>query len=412
MSGYVENIHFVILLVGILVGLSFLFKSILTRIHVSPLAGWIFLGVLCSILGKKWGFLDANTEGILEFLAEVGVITLLFKVGMESKIGMLSRQLKNASLIWAGNLVVSGLFGYLASYYLCGFSPQLSLIIGVAFTATSVGVAVKTWEDAGQLRTSNGQLLLDLAEMDDVSAIILMGFLFAVIPVLQGASSQEFGLVLGKTALIFMLRITLFIAFCLVFARFFEKPLMRFLVSLEYGPEPILTVAAIGFIIAGVAGILDFSVALGAFFAGLAFSGDQKIVRKETLFNPIYEFFTPFFFIGIGLAVRPSGLTAVLFLAGILFMAAFAGKVGGTMLPALPKLKWKTGLILGISMVPRAEITMIIMSRAHSAYGKLVSSQIYSAVVFVVLLTCLIAPPVVKILLNRWQLQEAAQDLA
>jgi Kef-type K+ transport system membrane component KefB len=111
---------------------------------------------------------------------------LLFRIGLESNITGLLRQLKRATIIWFGNVVFSGAIAYLTSYFLLGLAVIPSLFVAFAITATSVAVSVSTWEEARVINSPMGELLVDSAEMDDVSGLILMALLFAIALVIQG----------------------------------------------------------------------------------------------------------------------------------------------------------------------------------------------------------------------------------
>jgi len=403
------NIPRLIILVGLLIGLSLLLKAWLDRIRIPPLVGWLVLGFLVQILGRKYGFLDGGSEEILGFLAKLGIITLLFKVGLESKLVGLVRQLGKAVPIWVGSVVIAGLAGYFTSRYFLGLDEIPSLVIGIAMTATSVGVPIKTWEDTDNLDTKEGQVLLDAAEMDDISGVILMAFLFSVLPVLHSGGADSIAALLGKTSLLFIVKIAAFGALCFLFARYLEKPVTTYIRKLESGPDPMLTVASIGFIIAAVAAMLGFSVAIGAFFAGLAFSRDPEAVKLDISFNSIYELFTPFFFIGIGLVARVDNVGAVMGIGLILFVAAVVGKLLGTGLPALTSTGVPVATLLGISMIPRAEITMIIMERGMALGDWAVTQKIFSGMVIVSALTCILAPIVIRLQLRKLQLNKEGE---
>ena len=111
---------------------------------------------------------------------------MLFQIGLESNIARLLRQLKRATIIWFGNIVFSGATAYVTSYFLLGLAVIPSLFVVFALTATSVAVSVSTWEEARVINSPMGELLVDSAEMDDVSGLILMALLFAIAPVIQG----------------------------------------------------------------------------------------------------------------------------------------------------------------------------------------------------------------------------------
>ena len=203
--------------------------------------------------------------------ADVGIICLLFRVGLESHIRVLMRQLKGASLIWMGNIVTSGVLGYFAAYYYLNLGLMTSLILATALTATSVGVSVGTWQDARAINSANEALLLDVAELDDISGIILMGLLFAVVAVLQDDANASVVAVFVATLLFFLLKLLAFGACCMVFSRYIEAPMIRFFQRIEPPPDAMLMMVSVAFIITALAGALGFSIAIGAFFAGLVF---------------------------------------------------------------------------------------------------------------------------------------------
>jgi Kef-type K+ transport system membrane component KefB len=126
--------------------------------------------------------------------------------------------------------------------------------------------------------------------------------------------------------------------------------------------------------------------------AGVVFSRDREFVRKEASLAGIYDFVISFFFIGIGLHIDPNVLDDALGLGGLLMAAAFVGKLLGTALPALPFIPWRDGLVLGLSMVPHAEVTMIILSRGREIAGGVVSPELYAAGVMAVAVTSTVPP--------------------
>ncbi|MBD3348939.1 MAG: hypothetical protein GF400_07065 [Candidatus Eisenbacteria bacterium] len=131
-------------------------------------------------------------------------------------------------------------------------------------------------------------------------------------------------------------------------------------------PTAVLIVAAVTITaLAATAGLLGFSLAIGAFFAGLVFSRDPKAVRIEASFDVLYELFVPFFFVGLGVLVAPGSLGGALGVAAALLAAAVAGKLAGTAIPAAPLMKGAGAGAIALSMVPRAETAMVIMRYGH-----------------------------------------------
>jgi Kef-type K+ transport system membrane component KefB len=390
-----------VLLVGLLIPLALAGKALARRLAVPPLAVWIVLGLVTRLTAEPAGLVSEYTEEVLRFLGEIGVAILLFRIGLESKLSRLMGTMGQALIVWAGNVGLSGLAGYGAARYLLGLSVPLSIVLGVALTATSVGVTVGTWRAAGKLETRQGHLLLDVAELDDISSMVFMGLLFSILPALTGSGGDSLPRTLLTTSAWFVLRMVAFILFCVLFARYIEGRITTRLTSLEHGPDPMLTVAAMGLIIAAIAGISGFSMALGAFFAGIAFSRDPEAVGMDASFDPLYELFTPFFFIHLGMSLTLTSSDAFIGATMILLAAAIVGKVLGAMIPGAAVLGWRDALNTGVSLVPRAEITMIVMRLARGYAPEMVTTDVFAAMTAVSIVTCLLAPPLTRFLLKE-----------
>ncbi|NET34481.1 MAG: cation:proton antiporter [Cyanothece sp. SIO1E1] len=397
------------LLVGATIVIAILIKAGLERIKIPALVGYLLLGLLMRSVDSQGLFTSTAVREVYGFLAELGIISLLFRVGLESNLAGLLRQLPHASIILVGNILFSGALGFAATYFLLQLALIPSLFVSVALTATSVGISVSVWQEAQALTSDNGELLLDLAELDDIVAIALMSLLLAVIPILNGDVEANFLPMLTQTIGPFLLKVFVFGAFCLIFSRYCERPLTQFFEAIEPAPDPMLMVAGTGFIIAALAGLLGFSVAVGAFFAGLVFSRDPEAVKLDASFSTLYEFFVPFFFINIGLQLEPQALTSSFGLGITLLIVAILGKIIGTSGPALVTVGWSSAVLLGLSMIPRAEIAMVIMQRGQQLGDWAVSPQVFAAMTIVSATTCIMTPLLLRPLLQQWsQTQEAS----
>ncbi len=395
-----------ILLAGMAIILAILAKYGLSRIKISPIIGYLVLGFLLSLLARHWEFLTVEIRGILKFLANIGLIALLLRVGLESNIVGLLHQLSYASVVWIGDILISGTSGFIVAYYFLDISVIPSLFIGTAFTATSVGVSVAVWQELNALKSPNGGLLIDVAEMDDISGVILMSLLLATVPILKGGSSASLPLVIGETTGMLLIKAVLFGAFCVVFSRYAEEPITRFLREIKPAPDQMLVVAGIGFVIAALANWLGFSVAIGALFAGLVFSRDPNAVKIDASFGSLFEFFTPFFFIDIGLGIDPDSLFVALGIGIVLLITSIATKIVGPGMPLFFMKGLKSTILIGISMVPRAEIAMVIMQQGRKLGEWAVPPYVFSAMVLISAVTCIISPLILRILLIRWPQKE------
>ncbi len=389
-----------VLLVGVTTAASMLLRAVCHRIDIPPLVGFLLLGTGLSALDAFYGIITTPVRDGVEMLASLGLVALLFRVGLGLDLRDLLAKLPGASVIWIGNVAVSGFAGYAAARWGLGLALIPSLVVAVALTATSIGVTVPIWQDAGMLNGDAGTLTVDVAELDDVSGVVLMALLFAVMPVLQSGNGtfwESFGVASGELAL----RFVGFIAFCWLFAHFAEPALHRFLHRWERPPERLLTVVGLGAAIAAIAGVLGFSLAVGALFAGVMFSAYPERVQSESAYRLLYDFLTPYFFIAIGLRLEPMLLPAAVGAGAVLLVAAVTGKLAGTYLPARLTTDHASAQLIALSMVPRAEIAMVIVHQAHRLWPEAVTAKLYGAMTVVTLATCVVTPPLLSRLLER-----------
>lgn len=396
------GISTIILWVGIAITLVMLTKTALRNSVVPAVVGFILIGFVFRLIDTQWSVFSERNDWLFRVLAEFGIFSLLFRIGLESNIKGLLSQLKNGSVIWAFGVLTSGVMGFVTAFYALNIELIPSLFIATAMTATSVGVPIGVWKSKNAMQSQNGELLLDVAEMDDISGVMLMTLLFAITPVLHQNSQVALLPLIGKELGVILIKFTLFAGACALFSLYIEEHITRFFDQKLSKPHPMLVMVGIGFTIAATAGLLGFSIAIGAFFAGLAFSRDPQKVKMDHTFKTLYELFTPFFFLGIGFNIAPESLQGAVGLGAVLFAVAVIGKLLGHGVPASWRGGWKLFLLFGVSLLPRAEITMIIMERGKNFGHWAVTPRSFTAMVFVSLATCIVAPIVMQALLQKW----------
>lgn len=239
--------------------------------------------------------------------------------------------------------------------------------------------------------------------MDDVSGIVLMALLLALVSQLRGGFAGSAGRALISTTSILLGKLLAFGAFCVLFSLYVEKHVTRFFSKLKSSPDPMLLVAGVGFMIAALAGLLGFSIAMGAFFAGLVFSRDPKAVRLDSAFGSLHDLFVSFFFLGIGLAIAPTDLTSSFALGAALCVVAVLGKLIGDGALSLAVTSWRSATLFSVSMIPRAEIALIVMKRGQQLGDWAVPGRVFSAMVMVSVVTCILSPVVLRQLLSRYK---------
>lgn len=390
-----------IIVIGVSVVAAMIVRGGCRRIGVPALAGYMVLGIVFRLLDSDAQLFAGDVLAVFEILGGIGIIALLFRVGLEAGARAMLGQLRRAAWIWLGNVGLSGALGYATAHYLLGFALVPSLFAGVALTATSLGICLSAWREADRLNTPAGALLTDVAELDDISGIILMIVLISVAPILMAGNGGGASAV-GTSIFEIAVKVVVFAAACIAFAHYLERPVTRMFRSLEPSPNPMLPIAGMALVIAAVAGWLGFSLAVGALFAGLIFSREKAAADVDRTFSPLYDFFAPFFFINIGLALGPAFAVTGLAIGVPLLLAAIFGKVAGTVIPALPMTSVMGGVALGISMVPRAEIALVIAAEGRRLGDWAMPPELFGAIVLISLVTSVASPIVVARTLRNW----------
>lgn len=388
------------LVLGGLIVVTILLRSLLPRSTVPVVVVFLIMGILLNALDVFAGarLLGEDGRDVLRFLSVLGLFALLFRAGLESNPRKLRKELGKAGLIWSGNFIISGLFGFVAAYALLGIALVSSLVIGAALTATSIAISVATWEDSDAMDREEADVMLDVAEMDDISGVALLALVLALIPNLESGGSA--GQLLGsglEILLWFLVKLVLFASGCLLFSQYVEVRMTAAFRRLTTDASSLmLLVVGTGVMVAGLANALGFSLAIGALFSGLMFSRDENRGSVDEAFQPIWLLFGPFFFVGIGLTVEPHFLISGLGVGAVLLLAAVLGKVLGAVLPARRHFGWAGSLAIGLSLVPRAEIALVIAERAHELGDRVLSSEHLAAIVVVSVMTSLLAPYFVR----------------
>jgi len=395
-----EEEYQILLTLGALLVLGPFLKSLMLRIRVPALICYILLGFLISLLDAQWAFITPGFESTFSILAQVGVVALLFRVGLKSHTDKLLEKLPTASLIWVGDVLTNLVAGYVVSRYALNLSLETSLVIATAFSATSVAVSVSVWSELGKLRSDTGHMLVDVAELDDLSGVLLLAVLLAIIPALQSGNDGLFSMV-GTTSLMVLLKLGIFITGCFLFAHYMEARFTRFSRKVERSITDLtITILGAGLAIAVIAGYLGFSLAIGALFAGLAFSRDPQAVQTDGRFAYFYEFFTPFFFIHIGMQVDPGAVYSAFGLGMVLFMVAALAKFVGVAGVAGLLMNKKDAMLLGVSMIPRAEIALVVIYQCSKVGEDIISAEVFAAMVVVSLASSIFAPLLLRSLLR------------
>lgn len=395
---------------GCLLVICLLVRAGFERLSLPPVVGYLLIGMLLALAGQHFGIPGESGETVLAFLSAIGVVVLLFRVGIESDIHSLMEELPKAAAVWLPNLIISGLPAYFVTRHLLDYGLVPSLFVAVAMTATSVGVSVAVWEETGKLKTKEGGLLLDTAELDDITGVALMALLFSIAPVLHGLGDEASGASsmfanIGSEIGFFALKFLIFIAAILALGRYIETPLAHSARHVGNKATVLIFVVGIGFSIAGLAGMIGLSLPIGALFAGLLLSRHRKDYGFQPFYQSLYLLFVPFFFVHIGFQINPAVISGSLGTGLILALVAILGKIIGIGVVAWLFTGAYGVLLIGASMVPRAEIAMVVVQRGKELGPWAMPDELYAAMVCVSATTCLGTAVFLHWALRRWSTQ-------
>lgn len=322
----------------------------------------------------------------LWLLSTLGVILLLFMVGLESDLGEMMRVGKRAFMVAILGVVAPAILGYAVSVVLLPELPLVShLFLGAVLCATSVGITARVLRDMRKIDTSEAQMILGAAVIDDVLALIVLAIVVGIVTVGE-IHAFDVGRIFLASAL--------FLGVSVIFGPRILRPLIRITARIEPDFVKVLVPLTLAFGLSWLAAEMGLAAIVGAFVAGLILSDDHFPDREsgdltvEELLNPIERVFAPIFFVLMGMQVDLGALAnaQALLLAGALFVAACVGKL----ICGLPAGAGVNRLAVGFGMLPRGEVGLIFASVGR-ALG-VVDGVEFSAVVVMVMLTTLVAP--------------------
>jgi Kef-type K+ transport system membrane component KefB len=361
--------------------------------------GEILVGVL---LGKSaLGLIEVNE--IIKVLAELGVILLLFQVGLEADIHQLKKVGIKAFIVAFVGAFAPMLLGFLAGYYLLNLPFLTSLFLGGTLTATSIGITVGVLEDLGKMKERFAQIVLGAAVLDDIFGVIVLAGLYEL--------SKE-GRVHVDALLLLILYIGSFFVFSPILAQILARViqlLSRKLGTMDFVPPAVLSMVLFFAFLAHEVGSPEI---LGAFTAGLALSRrfaipfaqflktDERMAEKiEHSILPLVWVLTPIFFVYVGLQLNLKAIdfTSAKFwtLALLITLVAVIGKVISGFFVRVPL---REKLLIGFSMLPRGEVGLIFAEFGRQA--KVYDDTLYAVVIFVVAITTLMSPIILKMLIK------------
>ncbi|GAB4311757.1 MAG: hypothetical protein Kow0059_02030 [Candidatus Sumerlaeia bacterium] len=386
--------------------------ELMERIQQPAVLGELLFGLLIGNL---------NLVGIhqLEFLkdyeavnilAEIGVILLLFQVGLESNLKEMLTVGLSSFLAAVIGVVTPFLLGTAVSWYFFPYEPiYLHIYAGAVLCATSVGITARVLADMGKLQTKEAKIVLGAAVIDDVLGLIVLAVVIGVIKSANAAATggpatnpaMDMALIIGKA-------LAFFIAAGLV-GVFVSARLFRLASFLRVRGMLLVTALVICFVFSWAAELIGLAAIVGAFAAGITLEDvhykeftNRGEAALEEILNPIAQFLVPIFFVNMGLHVDLSyfGDTSIILFAAVLTAAAIIGKQSCA-LGVLEKDCDRA--TVGLGMIPRGEVGLIVAGIGEGLYlivdgtrEQVVSQGVFAAVVIMVMVTTMMTPPLLK----------------
>ena len=348
------------------------------RLKQPAVIGELIAGILLGPHALGW-----IGEGVTqETMATLGVVILLFVVGLETKASDLFRVGRTAAQVGILGVVLPFVLGW-GYFTLIGEPTTVSLFVGAAMVATSVGITARVLAERGLISTRAAKIILAAAVIDDILGLI-------VLAVVSGIG--EGGVDYLNVALIAAQAIT-FAAFTVFIAPRLVSKNTHLLDALRIRHAPFVVSLAIMLGLAALAEWIGLAAIVGAFFAGMTFAETRDRYSLEQQSVPLAEFLVPYFFVVMGTKVDVAQLmSADVLVPGLVLTAlAIVSKIVGCGGASLREGR-RHALAIGVGMVPRGEVGLIVAS-VGLAEG-VVSSGVYATVVLMSVLTTLVVPPV------------------
>lgn len=369
------------------------------RFGVPGVIGELLAGLIVgpSLLG--WVTPDAT----MSLLAEIGIILLLFEVGMDTDLGRLARSGSKPIVVALVGFILPFLLGYGVSTWLFGLSELTSLFVGGTMTATSIGITVRVLDDLGKRQSDEAQIVIGAAVLDDILGVLALAFLY------QFAVEKQVSVqALGEVSLYIVLFMLL-----VPFVAKFAAEIINHLDQRAAAPGLLLTMAlSLILLFSWLAHAAGAPVIMGGFAAGLAFGqnfGLNRVLqvpllgklsftpspklthRLEEQMRPLIHTFSPLFFVMVGVSLNLNTVDwsspFIWELAGALLLVAFAGKLVSGFCIRESRV---TQTVIGIAMIPRGEVGLIFAQLGLNQ--QILTGDLYAAMLIVIALTTM-APP-------------------
>jgi Kef-type K+ transport system membrane component KefB len=370
--------HLLLVLAALLVT-SKLLGALAQRVGQPAVLGELLAGVLLG--ASVFGLLDP-ADPVIQALSELGVIVLLFEIGLHTDMRSMANVLGTAATVAFVGVALPMLLGYTAAVGVLGLENIPALVCAAALTATSIGISARVLSDIGQLKSREGQVVLGAAVLDDIIGLIVLSVVSGVV---TGGSWSVGGIAVTTIVSVG------FVAVSLTLGRLLARPVFQSIETIR-APGTLAVVAlAFALVLSSLAASAGSAMILGAFAAGMILNTTAEREEIERGTTSIGHFLVPIFFASVGASVEISAFTEpkTLAVAGLLIVVGVVGKYVSAYAPW-----WFRGNkpLIGVAMIPRGEVGLIFAQMGLATQA--ISPSLFSALTLMVLVTTFLAPPV------------------
>ncbi|WP_346677121.1 cation:proton antiporter [Ligilactobacillus aviarius] len=362
------------------------------RIGIPAVIGQLLVGILIGPAVLGW----VHNNAFMHTFSEIGVIILMFIAGLESDLEMLKKYFKPALAVAFSGVVFPVVLIYFFGK-LFHFSFEQAIFLGVTFSATSVSISVEVLKELKRLKSKEGTTILGAAVIDDIISVIILSVLVSMF---SNVAKAQGGHHSSNLWMSFLLDALYFVMIFFLFEWIAPK-MMRLGEHLKVASSVTLMSIVLCLGMAWLAEQVGLSDVVGAFFAGVAIAQTPYKQEVDSNIEPIgYAVFIPMFFVSIGLNMTFKGFfDDLIFIVSLTILALITKWLGCGLGAKVLGMNYDSMNIIGSGMVSRGEMALIIAQIGYEAH--LLSSEYYSGVIFVIILTTLAAPFMLKAAIKR-----------
>lgn len=332
---------------------------------------------------------------VISVLAELGVIILLFEIGLESDLRQLKEVGVQAVVVACVGVTAPFAAGTIGLMTIFHVSAIPAIFAGSALTATSIGITSKVLSELGQLKSKEGQIIVGAAVIDDVLGIIVL----AVV-----ASLAKTGEIDVTNVIYLIVSATVFLIGSILLGSFFNRGFILFVETLKTRGNIVIPAFTFAFFMAFLGNAIHLEAILGAFAAGLVLDETDARNELDGLIKPVADLLVPIFFVTVGaradLGVLNPAIPANrdgLLIAVFLILVAIVGKlVTGWVVFGQPGINH---LAIGVGMIPRGEVGLVFAG--IGAASGAIDKPLEVAIILMVIITTFLAPPFLRIAFDK-----------